>query len=112
MTPSRELRLGSTSKKIDFPSATLPSNTVLGAATHGSGAWKPQNERSGAADSASTLTTMVGEPVAYVQVLQTKGHRDRLVSVFPTPRSPGIKCHRPEGAHLGLRMAGVGRWTP
>lgn len=32
---------------------------------------------------------MVGEPVAYVQVLRTKGHRDRLRSVFQLPDQSG-----------------------
>jgi hypothetical protein len=36
----------------------------------------------------SILDHAVGEPVAYVQVLRTKGRRDRL-SFFLTPRSPG-----------------------
>lgn len=31
------------------------------------------------------LDHLVGEPVAYVQVLRTKGRRDRLSSVFQLP---------------------------
>ena len=46
------------------------------------------------------LDHAVGEPVAYVQVLRTKGRRDRLGSVFQLPDSTGL------GGRLARALAG------
>lgn len=48
----------------------------------------------------NSLTSAVGEPVAYVQASpEAKGHRDRLSSVFQLPDHQGIKVEPLAGAY-------------
>lgn len=60
--------------------------SFCGAGTHGSGAWKPLQQRSCATLKAQSLTFAVGEPGTYVQASpEAKGTRGCLLTAFQLP---------------------------
>ena len=78
------------------PAVSLPAERRRGAPGRGN----PEPSGMMPSGMVPILDRAVGEPVAHVQVLRTKGRRDRLGSVFQLPDSTGL------GGRLARALAG------